>query len=917
MYGGTKTEMERLIKDAAKLDKSVKANDMSFGNIVKAIHAVQKNLEITGTTAKEAAETISGSAAAMQAAWSNLLTGLADPSQDFNGLLDNFISSLQTFSGNVLKLLPNIATGVQKLITGITPIIGSLVESILPTLISSAATLIQGLMVALPGLLTVIGQEIPKAIMSILDSNMGLTLPMFVGASLQMITTLANGFSDNIPILTEKVTWILTQIVQVLINNAPLLLEAGLNLVGSIAQGIVQSIPVIVSMAPQLISSWLNALVQNVGMLVSVGADIISTVGNSIITSIPSLVSVASSLLNNIVQFIKDGIPSIVTFGSDFISQTMATITEALPNLAKSASDILTSIVTYISENLPTIVSNGLEIITQIANTIGENLPALGQAAIDALTTLGSSLVENAGLLWDSVIQVVDYIGQVLSEQIPGLSTLFENLETVIAAVTAGFIAYKAAMAISAVIDALTQSTGLLSAAQAALNAVMNANPFVLIATLLASVGTALVTLYNNNEDFRKAVDEAWKKITGWISTAVGKIKGFFDGLGDKINSIKEWFKDLGDKIKEPFNNIGAFFTGVWSTITGAFSDPIGTFTSIGKNIVEGVKKGFTDAWEKAKETITGAFDGIVKGVKDFLGIKSPSKVFSDIGDNMAGGVDEGWNNSIGDTQDLITGDLDFSNSVNGYVTTFKDAASKMAHYAMLARDSIKVTFDSMANSLGTSITTINNNVSSKWNTIYSNTTSKWNSIRNTVQSVANSMNSSVSSAFSNMQSTISSRLNSIASSISNTFSNAVRAVQNAVNQMRNAMNFQWSLPYLPLPHLRVNGYFSLNPPSVPWFSVSWYRKAMNNAMILNGATIFGSMGDRLLGGGEAGQEVVSGADTLMGMIRSAVRSESNSVVGPIYINVDGAQYDDVDELANMIAEKIQGIVDRRSAAWA
>lgn len=283
----------------------------------------------------------------------------------------------------------------------------------------------------------------------------------------------------------------------------------------------------------------------------------------------------------------------------------------------------------------------------------------------------------------------------------------------------------------------------------------------------------------------------------------------------------------------------------------------------------------------------------------------------------MVAGVDSGWSGDIGDTQDLITGDLDFSTSVNGYVTTFKDAASKMSHYAMLARDSIKVTFDSMANTLGTKINTMNGDINSKWGAIYSNTSAKWNSIKNTVQSVASSMNSSVSYTFSNMQSSISSKLSSIAYNISSTFSNAVRTVQNAVNSMRNAMNFNWSLPYLALPHLRVSGYFSLNPPSVPWFSVSWYRKAMDNAMILNGATIFGAMGDRLLGGGEAGQEVVSGADTLMGMIRSAVRSESNSVVGPIYINIDGGQYDDVDALANTIAEKLQGIVDRRSAAWA
>ena len=101
----------------------------------------------------------------------------------------------------------------------------------------------------------------------------------------------------------------------------------------------------------------------------------------------------------------------------------------------------------------------------------------------------------------------------------------------------------------------------------------------------------------------------------------------------------------------------------------------------------------------------------------------------------------------------------------------------------------------------------------------------------------------------------------------------AKNAVSNAINSIKSKFNFSWSLPKLKMPHPKISGKFSLNPPSVPHFSIDWYKKAMNNAMILNDATIFGAKGGKLLGGGEAGSEVVSGADTLMKMIREAVAS--------------------------------------------
>ena len=178
----------------------------------------------------------------------------------------------------------------------------------------------------------------------------------------------------------------------------------------------------------------------------------------------------------------------------------------------------------------------------------------------------------------------------------------------------------------------------------------------------------------------------------------------------------------------------------------------------------------------------------------------------------------------------------------------------------------------------------ISTTVSSVFNTIKSTTTTVWNAIKSaistpinaakyTVSSVVNTIKNTISNGFTAAKNTVSSIFDSIKNKISSVMNGAKSAVSNAIRNIKSKFNFSWSLPHLKLPHVSISGKFSLNPPSVPKFSIRWYKKAMNNPMILNGATIFGAQGGKLLGGGEAGSEVVSGADTLMKMIREAVAS--------------------------------------------
>ena len=164
-----------------------------------------------------------------------------------------------------------------------------------------------------------------------------------------------------------------------------------------------------------------------------------------------------------------------------------------------------------------------------------------------------------------------------------------------------------------------------------------------------------------------------------------------------------------------------------------------------------------------------------------------------------------------------------------------------------------------------------------------------------------------------NLKDGVTKSLDNIKQKFTSIFDNLKNIVKNAIEKIKSFFNFKWSLPKLKMPHFSISGSFSLNPPSIPKFSVSWYAKAMDEPMILNGATIFGASNGNLLGGGEVGSEVIVGTDKLMNMMREAVGANNQ----PITINVYGAEGQNVDVLAEKIAEKFEHMTKRKEAAYA
>lgn len=197
-------------------------------------------------------------------------------------------------------------------------------------------------------------------------------------------------------------------------------------------------------------------------------------------------------------------------------------------------------------------------------------------------------------------------------------------------------------------------------------------------------------------------------------------------------------------------------------------------------------------------------------------------------------------------------------------------------------------------------------------NNIKNNVSNTFNAVKNTVSNGINAVRNFFTNGINAVSNFVTNGLNSVKDKFHNIFETIKTTVQNGIEKVKSFFNFDWSLPSIKMPHFSISGSFSLDPPRVPSFSISWYAKAMDEPIMLNGATIFGQKNGQLLGGGEVGSELIIGTDKLLNMMRDAVGGDKRDIT----INVYGAEGQDVDDLANRIAYKLEEMTQRRSAVY-
>lgn len=316
-YGGTKSEMERLLEDASKIS-GIEYNIDSYANIIDAIHVIQTEMGITGTTAKEATETISGAFGMLQGSWTNLVAGLADPDADLSELVGNLVESVQVVIANVapviMDTLPAISDALAQLINEIAPLLAPMLKELLPSLLESAVELINGLVDALPDILSVLSELIPLIVEAI-TSN----LEPLLQAGIEIILQLSSAIAEALPELIPQIVDIILSIVDTLINNIDLLVDGAIALVVGLTEGIINALPQLIERVPEIILKLADAIVRNAPQLVSSAWEIIKTLGEALITYTPQLLAKVPEMVNQLVEKYKELVSKYKEIGTNII----------------------------------------------------------------------------------------------------------------------------------------------------------------------------------------------------------------------------------------------------------------------------------------------------------------------------------------------------------------------------------------------------------------------------------------------------------------------------------------------------------------------------------------------------------------------------------------------------------------------
>lgn len=359
-YGGTKSEMERLLQNAEKLT-GVHYDINNLSDVYNAIHEIQKNLGITGTTAKEAMKTIDGAMKMTKASWDNLLTGLADPKQAVGPLISEFAKSLGILAKNVTPKIKEVFNALPNALIQITPQLMNMIIDLAPSLILAAINLVAGLVGALPGVISPIFSQ----------------LSSLIGSG--MIDKIGQSISSNMPTLISKGLDMLLQFSQAVLTNLPVLVGMGMKLIFYLVQGLMSSLPTLISKVPTIIANLADAFSNSAQTIFVWGVKIIAEIIKGLVMSIPSLIANIPKIIYaifavwnainwwNLGKGLINGIKNGITSMGGSLTSTAKNLFESLKN---NVSNIFNNIKKVIESPIFSAKTKVLAIIGELQNGV-------------------------------------------------------------------------------------------------------------------------------------------------------------------------------------------------------------------------------------------------------------------------------------------------------------------------------------------------------------------------------------------------------------------------------------------------------------------------------------------------------------------------------------------------------------------
>ena len=657
-------------------------------------------------------------------------------------------------------------------------------------------------------------------------------------------------------------------------------------LVTSIGQALAPTIQKVIDFIQQLVDKF-NALspaqqetVVKIGLIVAAAGPLLIILGK-VISAVGTIMTFAPQIVT--------AVQSVMSIGSTLMGGLQSLWATLLANpimLIIAAIALLVAAFKHLWDTNEEFRAA----ITAIWESLVSKIQEFCQGIVDRLNALGfdfTSIVDVLKAAWDGFCQV---LAPVFEAAFSAIATILSSVLDIITGLLDIFIG----LFTGNWSQLWTGVTEIFSGVWSGITGLMDTGLNLLVSladTVLAWFGTSW--------------EQCWTGVKTVFETVWSGITAFFtDTLPATFTAFVEFFHGVWDGVKE-------FFSGVWQSMTEIASTAwetiknvvtvavmaIAEFISAANEIIslpfqfiwENCKEIILTAWTAIQDTVSTALEAVSTAISTAW--QSVQEITATAYEAITTAIMTAWT-SIQETVSTILSAIGSAVSSAWSSIQFATAAAwqTVSTATSAAWEAVKSAVETVVNVISSAVSTAWTNVQTTTSTVFAAVqqvaSTAWTAIQTEITSVISSLQSSISSGLEAIRSTATSILEGIRSAFTTVFENIRSFVSGVVDWLKGIFNFEWSLPHIKMPHFSISGSFSLNPPSVPHFSVDWYRKAMNNGMILNSPTIFGASGNRLLGGGEAGPEAVVGVSSLMDMIQKAVSSMQTSDTGDITIPV-------------------------------
>lgn len=459
-YGGTKSEMERLLADAEKIS-GVKYDLSSFADITEAIHVIQTQLDITGTTAKEASSTIQGSIASMSSAWTNLITGLADPTQNLDQLINNFVDSVITVGDNLIPRVSMILESITKLISSLAPRlvaeVPNIVSQLLPSVIQGAVSIIDAIVQALPQLMDAIVGMLPQfiagfqqifdgivqalpQIWSVVYSALPELIPMLIDALVSMAVSIANSYGDIIQPIIDNLPDIIISIVNALMDNLPALIQGCITLVIALVEALPQIIMALVEAMPQVIESIVGGLFSAMPILLEGVGEIFGGAWDVICEVFEPVIDFFGGLFSGAVDAIGSAFSAVTNVASGIWNGIKNVFAPAIAFFSGVFSGVVSAIKTIFSA-VTTIFSGIWNTVKGIFSGVASFFSGIFSNAVGAIKSVFGVIVDFFGGIWSKITAIFSRVGEVVGKAINSVvSKAVNTVLSVACGIINGFI---------------------------------------------------------------------------------------------------------------------------------------------------------------------------------------------------------------------------------------------------------------------------------------------------------------------------------------------------------------------------------------------------------------------------------------------------------------------------------------------